>query len=36
MDVYVAKLRKYLSGDPNIAVMNVHGIGFKLVDSTDM
>ncbi|MDR2084427.1 MAG: response regulator transcription factor [Bacteroidales bacterium] len=35
MDVYVAKLRKYLSGDPNISIMNVHGIGFKLVDATE-
>lgn len=35
MDVYVAKLRKYLSGDPNISIMNVHGIGFKLVDASE-
>ncbi|MDD4142672.1 MAG: response regulator transcription factor [Bacteroidales bacterium] len=34
MDVYVAKLRKYLKDDPNIQLMNVHGIGFKLIDST--
>ncbi|MCK9302247.1 MAG: response regulator transcription factor [Bacteroidales bacterium] len=34
MDVYVAKLRKYLKDDPNISIMNVHGIGFKLVDSS--
>ena len=33
MDVYVAKLRKYLKEDPNISIMNVHGIGFKLVDT---
>ena len=33
MDVYITKLRKYLKEDPNIALMNVHGIGFKLVDS---
>lgn len=33
MDVYITKLRKYLKDDPDIALMNVHGIGFKLVDS---
>lgn len=32
MDVYIAKLRKYLSADPNIEIINVHGKGFKLVD----
>jgi DNA-binding response OmpR family regulator len=32
MDVYIARLRKYLSGDPNIEILNVHGKGFKLVD----
>jgi len=31
MDVYIAKLRKYLKGDENIELINVHGIGFKLV-----
>jgi len=31
MDVYVTKLRKYLKGDPNIELINVHGVGFKLV-----
>ncbi|MCD4736765.1 MAG: response regulator transcription factor [Bacteroidales bacterium] len=31
MDVYVTKLRKYLRSDPGIELMNVHGIGFKLV-----
>ncbi len=33
MDVYITKLRKYLKDDSDIALMNVHGIGFKLVDS---
>lgn len=33
MDVYITKLRKYLKDDQDIALMNVHGIGFKLVDS---
>lgn len=31
MDVFISKLRKVLSGDPNIEIMNVHGKGFKLV-----
>jgi len=31
MDVYIAKLRKLLSDDPNIEIMNIHGIGFKLI-----
>src|SRR6187399_299191 len=31
MDVYIAKLRKYLKGDPNIEIVNIHGNGFRLV-----
>jgi DNA-binding response OmpR family regulator len=31
MDVYITKLRKYLKEDPNIKLINVHGVGFKLV-----
>lgn len=31
MDVYIAKLRKLLSEDPSIEIMNIHGIGFKLI-----
>lgn len=31
MDVYIAKLRKYLRVDPNVEIMNVHGKGFRLV-----
>lgn len=31
MDVYVTKLRKYLKADPNVELINVHGIGFKLM-----
>lgn len=30
MDVFIAKLRKMLKIDPNIAITNVHGTGFKL------
>jgi len=31
MDVYILKLRKLFASDPNIQIINVHGIGFKLV-----
>ncbi len=31
MDVYITKLRKYLKEDPSVELINVHGIGFKLV-----
>jgi len=31
MDVYIAKLRKYLKDDTTIELLNVHGIGFKLL-----
>jgi two-component system, OmpR family, response regulator len=30
MDVFIAKLRKYLKDDPAISITNVHGTGFKL------
>lgn len=30
MDVFITKLRKYLSVDTRISILNVHGIGFKL------
>lgn len=33
MDVYVAKLRKYLKEDENVAIINVHSEGFRLVDN---
>lgn len=29
MDVFIAKLRKYLKSDPSITIVNVHGTGFK-------
>ncbi len=31
MDVYIAKLRKYLKDDPTVELLNVHGKGFKLI-----
>lgn len=30
MDVFISRLRKYLNKDPNITIMNVHGVGFKM------
>ena len=34
MDVYIAKLRKYLREDPDVELLNVHGRGFKLIADT--
>jgi len=31
MDVFVTKLRKYLKGDSNIEIVNIHGNGFQLL-----
>lgn len=31
MDVYIAKLRKYLKDDQKVEIVNVHGKGFKLL-----
>jgi two-component system OmpR family response regulator len=31
MDVYIAKLRKYLKPDANVEILNIHGEGFRLV-----
>ncbi len=31
MDVYIAKLRKYLKEDSSIEIVNIHGNGFRLV-----
>ena len=30
MDVFISRLRKYLKKDPNIRIVNYHGVGFKL------
>lgn len=35
MDVYIAKLRKYLKGDPNIEILNIHGEGFRLIEKAN-
>ena len=33
MDVYIAKLRKYLSKDDDVEIINIHGEGFRLLES---
>jgi DNA-binding response OmpR family regulator len=30
MDVYITKLRKFLSGDPDVEIRNIHSSGFML------
>lgn len=34
MDVYIAKLRRYLKRDERIEILNVHGEGFRMVINT--
>ncbi|MGV8945696.1 MAG: response regulator transcription factor [Lutibacter sp.] len=34
MDVYIAKLRKYLKPDPNVEILNIHGEGFRLLEKS--
>ena len=31
MDVYITKLRKYFKDEPGVKIINVHGVGFKLL-----
>ena len=33
MDVYIAKLRKYLKEDPAVEIINIHGEGFRLIEN---
>ncbi len=33
MDVYIAKLRKYLKEDVKLEIVNIHGNGFRLVET---
>ena len=33
MDVYIAKLRKYLKEDPSVEIINIHGEGFRLISN---
>ncbi|WP_299063658.1 response regulator transcription factor [uncultured Polaribacter sp.] len=34
MDVYIAKLRKYLKLDENVEILNIHGEGFRMIDKS--
>jgi len=34
MDVYIAKLRKYLKLDENVEILNIHGEGFRLIEKS--
>jgi two-component system, OmpR family, response regulator len=36
MDVYVTKLRKFLSEDPRLNIKNIHGAGFQLIIREDL
>jgi len=31
MDVFIARLRKYLKADPSIEIVNIHGNGFRII-----
>ncbi len=33
MDVFITKLRKYLKDDPSLDIINIHGKGFRLMES---
>lgn len=35
MDVYITKLRKFLSEDPKLNIKNIHGAGFQLIINED-
>jgi DNA-binding response OmpR family regulator len=34
MDVFISRLRKLMSGDVNIKIENIHGVGFRISDSS--
>lgn len=36
MDVYITKLRKFLSEDPRLNIKNIHGAGFQLIVRDDL
>ena len=36
MDVFITKIRKYLSKDPNIEIINIHGNGFRMYVKEDV
>jgi DNA-binding response OmpR family regulator len=36
MDVFMARLRKYLRADPSVEILNIHGNGFRLIINGEM
>lgn len=34
LDVYITRLRKLLSEDPNISIQNYHSVGYKMIERT--
>lgn len=36
MDVFITKLRKYLSKDENLEIVNIHGNGFRLIERNEV
>ena len=36
MDVFISKLRKYLPKDPNVKIINIRSVGYKMVITEDM
>lgn len=32
MDVFISKLRRYLKGDPEVQIVNIRGVGYKLIN----
>jgi len=33
LDVFISKLRKRLEGDPSLKIVNIRGVGYKLIVS---
>ena len=33
MDVFISKLRKYIKPDTSLTIVNVHGVGYKLIEN---
>ncbi|MEO3408504.1 response regulator transcription factor [Mucilaginibacter sp. CAU 1740] len=36
MDVYITRLRKYLSSDHSLQILNIRGFGYKLIEQSDI
>lgn len=36
LDVFISRLRKYLNSDPEIRILNIHGIGFRFNANIEM